>query len=103
MTLGPLPPKPPLLPPFWWLAPLAAFISGFALAMNVSCAYDFARASSDGWVAFHCGLMAWMLMAFVYDVQRTIKSFREWAALRAAWEAARKWRDELERRHENSH
>lgn len=96
MKLGPLPPKPPLLPPYWWLAPLAAFLSAFALFMNVSCAYDYASAGADGSLALHCALIAWILMALVSDMRRTITAFRKWHALRVDWEELRKLREHLE-------
>lgn len=97
MKLGPLPPKPPLLPPLWWLAPLAAILSLIALCANAKSAYDFARAGNDGWVAFHCALMAWMLIAFVYDVSRAIESFLDWRELRRSWDRLHALREKLQR------
>ncbi|MFG7180693.1 hypothetical protein ACGYQ5_14290 [Burkholderia pseudomallei] len=96
MKLGPLPPKPSLLPPFWWLAPIAAVLSLVAFAANVMSAYDHMRMSNNGWLAFHCALMAWMLMAFVSDVKRTIVLFRKWHELRVEWERLRALRETLE-------
>ena len=97
MKLAPLPPKPPLLPPFWYIGALVFVLCAIALAANVACALDAAAKDATGTLALHCGLMAWLLLDLAGFAFFTSRMFRKWHELRRDWEELRRMREELER------
>jgi hypothetical protein len=97
MKLGPLPPKPPRVPPgSWFMAFIVVFGFG-AVALNVSAAYQCAMNGDDAMLAIQCVVIAVIGLSVIDDTRKMVRMQREWHALRRSWETLRDLREHLQK------